>query len=464
MDNNLKVGLEQNKSELSVGFESSEKNENSHGGHSHHSHHSHHSSHHSHHHSHHSSRRKNKKRKEKFKRFWKRNKHKIINVVLAVLLVAALAVIGVMFDKQQFSDSEKAQSSETAEDVNITDASIKVEIPLFDEDVVLVSPAITKYMSSDISVSASSIYSDYVALGRLDKGLPVKLWYEVEGIPEGYSVRSAELLVSEKNDFKSSIVYSFDGEETSVDVYNLKTGTQYYYKFVLSLSNGTKSSVEGSFRTADTPRFLNIDGTYNLRDVGGYKTIDGKTVRQGLLYRSTEIDGAVDSKYKITADGVNSMLNVLGIRTDMDLRSQSENSGGTDVLGAGVKHTYYGASMYTEVFTENGKAAIRKIFADLADKNNYPVLMHCTHGMDRTGTVCYLLGAILGVSENDLMRDYQLSAFYHGNLWGLNQMNEFIGGLKSYEGATIGAKAESYLLSAGVTAEEIESIKEIFLS
>lgn len=453
MDNNLKEGLEQNAAEISDG------------GHSHHSHHSHHSSHHSHSHSsHHSSRRKNKKRKEKLKRFWKRNKHKIINVVLAILLVAALVIIGVMFDKQHFSDSEKTPFSETAEGVNITDASIMVEIPLFDEDVVLVSPAITKYMGSDISTLAESIYKDYVALGRLDKGLPIKLWYNVEGIPEGYSVRSAELLVSEKNDFKSSIVYSFDGDETSVDVYNLKTGTQYYYKFVLSLSNGTKSSVEGSFRTADTPRLLNIDGACNLRDIGGYKTLDGKTVRQCLLYRSAEIDGAVDSKYKITADGVNTLLSVLGIRTDMDLRVQSDNPNGTHALGAGVKHTYYGASMYSDVFNENGKAVTRKIFADLANKENYPVLLHCTHGMDRTGIVCYLLGAVLGVSESDLMRDYQLSAFYHGSLWGLNQMNELIGMLKSYEGATINEKAENYLLSAGVTSEEIESIKDIFLS
>ena len=90
--------------------------------------------------------------------------------------------------------------------------------------------------------------------------------------------------------------------------------------------------------------------------------------------------------------------------------------------------------------------------------------MHCSHGMDRTGTVCYLLEAVLGLSEKDLLREYQLSALYHGSLWGLGQMNEFIGRLKSFDGATINEKAESFLLSTGVTEEELANIKEIFLT
>ena len=69
----------------------------------------------------------------------------------------------------------------------------------------------------------------------------------------------------------------------------------------------------------------------------------------------------------------------------------------------------------------------------------------------------------MGVSEADLMKEYQLSAFYHGTLWSLNDMNEFIGQLKSYEGATIQKKAENYLLSAGVTSDEIAIIREIYL-
>lgn len=65
--------------------------------------------------------------------------------------------------------------------------------------------------------------------------------------------------------------------------------------------------------------------------------------------------------------------------------------------------------------------------------------------------------------EEDMMKDYQFSSLCHGKLWGLNEMNEFIGRLKSYDGDTIQKKAEDYLLSTGVTEAEITAIREIYL-
>lgn len=423
---------------------------------SHHSHHSHHSSHH---HSHHHSSKRGKK--SKAKRFLKRNKYKIANVVIAVAFAAILLVLGLLLDNGKHYGDNK--STDVSNGITLTEDAIQIEVPLFDEDVVIVGPAVKAYADADSSVQASSIYNDYIALGQLDIGLPVKLYYNIKGIPDGCSVRSAEVLVSEYENLSTSNVYSLSADETSLDVYHLKTNTQYYYRIKLSLSNGTKTSVSGSFKTADTPRILSVDGVRNMRDIGGYKTLSGKTVKQGVLYRSTELDGKVESRFSITSKGVNDMLSVLGIRTDMDLRHASDNPDGTHALGAGIKHVYYGAPMYGNAFTDEGKSAIRKIFADLADKNNYPILMHCTHGMDRTGTVCYLLEAVLGMSEEDMMKDYQFSALCHGNLWGMNQMNEFIGRLKSYDGVTIQEKAENYLLSIGVIEAEIAEIRGIFL-
>lgn len=423
--------------------------------------HTHSGSHHgSHHHSHsHSSRKRRKS--TKVKKFIKRNKHKIANAVIAVLFVGVLIVLGVLLDGSKNFGGDNSLDKSSGN--NITEDAIQIEAPLFDEEVMIVGPAVKAYADADSSVQAVSIYNDYIALGQLDTGLPVTLYYNVKGMPAGCNVTGSEILVSEYKDFSSSENYSLTADETSVDVYHLKTNTKYYYRIDISLSNGTQTSVSGSFKTADTPRILSVDGVRNMRDIGGYRTSDGKTVRQGMLYRSTELDGKVEPKFTITAEGRNDMLSVLGIRTDMDLRLATDNPDGTDALGAGVKHNYYGAPMYGEAFTEEGKAAIRNIFADLADKNNYPVLMHCTHGMDRTGTVCYLLEAVLGMSEEDMMKDYQFSSLCHGKLWGLNEMNEFIGRLKSYDGDTIQKKAENYLLSTGVTEAEITAIREIYL-
>ena len=81
---------------------------------------------------------------------------------------------------------------------------------------------------------------------------------------------------------------------------------------------------------------------------------------------------------------------------------------------------------------------------------------------DRTGTVCYLLEALLGVDEVSLMKDYQLSGLHHGGV-SADEMSEFVGRLKGLSGATMQEKVEGYLLSIGVTAEEIASIRHIFL-
>lgn len=460
MEDNKLNGLQQDE-ELSVVDDVKEESSTEHHSEHHHSHHSHHSSHH--HHSHSSSRRRRHSKKSKdIKHFFKKNKYKIANIAVAVLVVVLLVTLGVSLDKKGYTD-EGDSSSANAGGFSATESSLKIEIPLFNDDVVIVSTGVEKYINSAEIASAQSFYKDYYALGRLDAGKPVTLWYGLNGLPTDYSVKNAELMISEKNDFSSPIVYTVDTNEASVDVYNLKTNTQYYYRFVITFTNGQQSGADGSFRTANTPRMLNIDGSANMRDIGGWTTVSGKKIRQGLLYRGSEVDGLVNTKYTATAEGINTLLTVLGIRTEFDLRHESENPNKINALGAGVKHNYYGMSMYSEVFTDNGKAAIRRVFSDLADKNNYPIFMHCTHGMDRTGTVCYLLGAILGMSEEDLMRDYQLSVFYHGSLWAINDMNEFIGRLKAYEGSTIQQKAENFLISTGVTASEFASIREIFL-
>jgi protein tyrosine/serine phosphatase len=83
--------------------------------------------------------------------------------------------------------------------------------------------------------------------------------------------------------------------------------------------------------------------------------------------------------------------------------------------------------------------------------------LHCTYGCDRTGTVCYLLEALLGVSRGDCLRDYGLSNLRPENIQAVEN------GLANYEGDTLKEQAESYLLSCGVSEYQINSIRNIFL-
>ena len=113
--------------------------------------------------------------------------------------------------------------------------------------------------------------------------------------------------------------------------------------------------------------------------------------------------------------------------------------------------------MYDDIFTDYGKEKVRMVFADLADPDNYPIYLHCTHGCDRTGTICYLLEALLGVSRGDCLKDYGLS-----NL-NIAYIQTVENGLKAYEGDTLKEQVESYLLSCGVSEYQMETIRNIFL-
>ncbi len=430
-----------------------------------------HSHHHSHSHKHHSSSSKKRKKKKssnrnkKIERFIRHNKKYIMCCLLAFAVFICLVFVGGRLD------NKAVKTDDSSDDLNLNaqkqSSALQIDIPFFTEDVVIISSAAEAFVNADESVLVSTIFDKYSASGaRLDAGLPVELSYEISAVPAGYNVKKAEIIVADNKYMSQPHIFVLEGYETKVDVYNLKTGTQYYYTIKLTFTNEFETSVSGSFKTAEGPRLMNVDGVYNMRDIGGWKTTSGKTIKQGLLYRGCEIDGAVEGKYKITEAGINTMLAELGIKSDMDLRSEYDNIYGIDALGAAVKHKYYNTEAYSAILTDaKNKENIRKVFSDLSNKNIYPVYLHCTYGQDRTGTVCYLLEALLGVEEKSLMKDYLLSGLHHGDVYGgFEMMNGFILELKKLPGVSISEKVEYYLKSTGVTDTEINRIKNIFLA
>lgn len=422
-------------------------------------HHHHHRHHHHHHHSSKSRKNKNKKGNRKLKSFFKDNKKKLLKISGIILIVLLLVVIAVLSDVV-FSKKQLEQSTENP--TKTVDKTINVELPYFTDEVVLVDNSVVEYINSENTDSIKLIYDKYSNNQRLDFDVPVKLSYNIESIPQGQSVVSAHFEIADNQNLNNAKIYRVKNENTGVEVRNLKTNTTYYYKSVIKFSNGFVSTGQGSFKTADTPRIILVDGIVNFRDFGGWNTSYGTEVKQGLLYRGSELDGIVNPKYTITSNGITHLLTELDIRTDMDLRNEAEIGSVDSPLGNKVTHKIYNAGMYIYTFNSVGKASIKKIFTDLANEKNYPVYMHCTYGLDRTGTVCYLLGAILGMSEEDLMRDYMLSYFYHG--WTNDEeMEDFITKLKRFEGDNIKEKSENFLYSAGVTEKEIASIRNIFI-
>ncbi len=272
--------------------------------------------------------------------------------------------------------------------------------------------------------------------------------------------------LSQSEDMTGAAVYTAEEEALHVD--DLFAAEEYYWQVEAKTENGTLRSDIFRFTAKAEPRTVLIEGVSNTRDIGGYAAADGKRVRQGMIYRGGKLE-------EITEAGREKMLGTYKIRTDLDLRRGEES---TDVFGGGMQYIQISAPYYT---TPNGstgidvaanREAVASIMRVFAKEENYPVYMHCSIGRDRTGTFAMLLEMLLGVGENDIYADYELSLFsasgcsdntpvntlFYTYFWPTyNYINQ------NYEGDTAAKRCEEYLLDVGVTAEEIASIRSLLL-
>ena len=262
--------------------------------------------------------------------------------------------------------------------------------------------------------------------------------------------------VSEKEDLSDGITYQT--KEAKLDVYNLKVGTKYYW----SVSSSDGVSKVFTFETeSGYPRFIKADNISNMRDLGGYKTLDGKYIKQGIVYRSGQLEDA-------NQDGRNVVLNQLGIKTDLDLRGAA---GGSAIPG--LNKISIPLKWYQHIFDEANKADVKRTMLAFADENNYPILFHCSLGRDRTGTTAFLLLALCGVDEETIVRDYYTSFysrqgnFSHQELTGAIQNIAWLTeGLNNFgtEEDTLQIKVKNYLLSTGLVEQDLAKIRDILVT
>lgn len=299
-----------------------------------------------------------------------------------------------------------------------------------------------------------------------DAFLPVSIeWNSTWAAADAFKI---EYSVNE--DFSEAITTEVASTETKLEVYNLLKATTYYLRISALCGEDVLDCAETTFTTTDLgPRVMNIGGIYNVRDLGGYLTADGTRTKQGLIFRGGALSKSTDKAYTYVAlneDGKKYMSETLKIQTDFDLRSTAENLGLTQSPIPNATLEYYGIGGYLSAFSD--KNGYRKVFSALADEAKYPIYIHCTGGADRTGTVCFLVNALLGVNETVLIQDYEFTSF---SIYGTRNSKEstydfarFVEKLKTdYEGTTLAEKTENCLLSIGVTENEIYNIKAIML-
>jgi protein-tyrosine phosphatase len=178
--------------------------------------------------------------------------------------------------------------------------------------------------------------------------------------------------------------------------------------------------------SAPLDRHLNLSGASNFRDLGGYPTSDGRTVRWRQIFRSNHLGHLTED------DAV--MLRQLGVRSAFDFRGTEERTAAvcgmpeitvhslpveptvvaalraivasgtplsTDHAIAVMRESYSG-------YVQNNTPRYRTLFAHLLE-DSAPLVIHCTAGKDRTGFACALILHTLGVSKDTIAEDYLLT-------------------------------------------------------
>jgi protein-tyrosine phosphatase len=197
-------------------------------------------------------------------------------------------------------------------------------------------------------------------------------------------------------------------------------------------------------------RHVPMEGPVNFRDLGGYAGRDGRRVRWGRVYRS-------DSLHQLTPADLE-LVDALGVRFVCDLRLDRERAEAPHPLEGHPEVQYASLpigdrSEETKSMTERmlrGEipevtvqdmagvyATILRAHADLhgavistaSEPANLPLVVHCTAGKDRTGQSSALILSLLGVADDVIAEDYELSSRYHapGRIAEVQPMLEAIG-------------------------------------
>ena len=199
--------------------------------------------------------------------------------------------------------------------------------------------------------------------------------------------------------------------------------------------------------------FSFYDVGYNVRDLGGW-SCDGGTIKYGMLVRGGDTNPA--NKHL--------MVDEIGIRTEVRLFEQSAQ---------GLDHSVWDIDMIVNptnsvIASSMDKAMWKPLLSGIFDSvlHNRPVYFHCGQGADRTGAMAVMLEAILGVSENDISKDYELTSFSRA----LRERNStafktiinniknisLVGGLSD----TFRNHAVSFALSLGIKIGEINAFRK----
>ena len=187
-----------------------------------------------------------------------------------------------------------------------------------------------------------------------------------------------------------------------------------------------------SSSTLPDERVIHLKGTTNTRDIGGYRTSDLSTVRGGQIIRSDKLS-------KLTAKDFQK-LEEIGLKTVIDLRTNKEHDESPTVWKGDKPPRFFHfpvgdannewftaqrkmmkRNRFTEeqslehmvegyrMIAEEGTSSYQQLMEVVLDESNWPVLIHCNAGKDRSGVGIALILEAMGVDRETIMDEYLLT-------------------------------------------------------
>ena len=332
------------------------------------------------------------------------------------------------------SDASSISNSDDPGDVPVSHRKIKLTSPKEGETIAITPKPLLDYLSSKTEGEAAKALLE-AQKNRDITCTSVKLSWEKDG-SANYTV-----YIDENEDFSDPVEVKVSSLSNVYEAYNLVPNKTYFWKV-----KGTRShdiSDVSSFKTSGSSvRFVRASNASNIRDLGGWNAEGGASLEYGKLFR-----GGLLNNYNgyggLDENGKKVFNSELKIRTEIDLRDGDRNDGEQRECCFDSSKKYIRAQIgqYNRIldpdnyasalgyrsfqdFANDGQQAnkfyandgitvrsLRKIFDALSEESNYPVYFHCDSGADRTGTLAFLLEGLLGVSYEDMVRDYELTSF-----------------------------------------------------
>lgn len=248
-------------------------------------------------------------------------------------------------------------------------------------------------------------------------------------------------------------------------IYNLQPQKTYYFQTT------NCSDYRGRFDTKGRLRMVYAPSAYNIRDLGGWETQDNCRTTYGHLFRGSTLNGYVNC----TPEDIQALKD-LGIGGEIDLRYQEsydkDMGCGTSAFGFGPDDYYFAAANDWTAANLNESGTQQRLKAEfdfILDhfRQGKAVYYHCAWGADRTGMLSFLLEGLLGLTIDQIYKDYELTSFSAAP-GATNRLKtsfqDRIDVILALDGATLRDKFENYFINKlGVSMDDITYFRSVML-